>query len=98
MSKLPKPPPELTALVDPNLEGAACAGMAPLFDARGKHEPLHQLEDRHDQARALCEMCPVRIQCGRALLDLPLGQREGIWAGVDATQVTTTILKEDTAA
>lgn len=97
MPKLPKPLPELTALVNPNLDGAACTGMAPLFDAPAKNEPLHQLEDRHDQAREICGMCPVRIQCGRALLDLPLGQREGIWAGVDATQVTTTIHEEDAA-
>lgn len=98
MTGFPKPPPELAALVNPNLDGAACTGMAPLFDARGEHEPLLDVEDRHDQARALCGMCPVRIQCGRALLDLPLGQREGIWAGVDATQVTTTIHEETTAA
>lgn len=94
MPKLPKPPPELTALVNPNLEGAACTGMAPLFDARGKHERLLDAEDRHDKAIAICHTCPVLRRCGRALLDLPLGQREGIWAGVNATQVTTTIEEE----
>lgn len=100
MTSFPRPPAELTALIDPNLQGAACAGHAPLFDARGRHERLLDAEDRHDQAIAICHTCPVLRRCGQALLDLPLSQREGIWAGVNAAHVTTTITedREDTAA
>ena len=97
MAKFPNIPAELSALVDPNLFGAACAGKAPLFDGRGKGESWAAAEDRHDQARVICRTCPVQRSCAQALLDLPLGQRHGIWAGVDASQ-TTTILTKGIAA
>ncbi|AJE33695.1 hypothetical protein B842_09230 [Corynebacterium humireducens NBRC 106098 = DSM 45392] len=91
MTHWPRIPTELTALINPDLHGAACTGHAPLFDAPGKNERLLDAEDRHDQARQMCARCPVTVRCAQALLDLPLGQREGIWAGVDARQVTTTL-------
>lgn len=97
VAKFPNIPAELVALVDITLTGAACAGHAPLFDERGKGESWIDAEDRHDQARAICATCPVIRQCAAALMDLPLGQRNGIWAGVDASQ-TTTILTEERAA
>lgn len=53
MAKFPKIPAELSALVDPDLFGAACAGKAPLFDERGKGESWAAAEDRHDQADEL---------------------------------------------
>lgn len=81
MAKFPKPPAELVALVDPRLEGAACAGMAPLFDERGENETAAHAEARHHQARTICSRCPVLLNCHAAATDLPKGQRSGIWAG-----------------
>ncbi|MDO4791858.1 MAG: WhiB family transcriptional regulator [Buchananella hordeovulneris] len=63
--------------VERDLEGAACAGQPSIFDAgeRGGM-PL-------EQARALCEACPVRAACAR-LGDGPDG-RFGYWAGTSAS-------------
>lgn len=94
MAKFPPVPAELAALVDPNLFGAACAGHAPLFDPRQRGESPARATRRHNVARRICQTCPVKRQCADALVDLPLKQRAGIWAGVDASQITTTSRKD----
>ncbi|WP_080793157.1 WhiB family transcriptional regulator [Corynebacterium pacaense] len=94
MTGFPKPPPELAALCDPRLDGAACAGKAPLFDARGKHESLLDADYRHDRAKAICRRCPVVAACRQALLELPQAERSGIWAGLDAHYISTRLNSE----
>lgn len=64
----------------PSLEGAACAGKAPLFDARADGEPRMAYLNRYRQAAAICRTCPVLQACNQAAHASPPGQCTGIWA------------------
>lgn len=66
----------------PSLSGAACAGMAPLFDARGEGEPRARYLNRVRKAASICETCPVLANCREAVLSSKPSRRTGIWAGL----------------
>lgn len=53
----------LAGLVDPRLEGAACAGHWHLFDPPEGDEGRTARRARQARARALCRRCPVLDQC-----------------------------------
>lgn len=74
----PKTVTLLAALVDPRLEGAACAGRAPWFDEFVDGETTTARTARLDAARTICGTCPVRIACATAATE---HQSTGIWAG-----------------
>lgn len=68
-------------LADERLTDAACAGLAPLFDADtapGESDP--DRDARHADAVAVCGRCPVRGQCATAAAELGALAR-GVWAG-----------------
>lgn len=74
----------LSQLADPRLNGAACAGPhAHLFDDaldEHPHETNDQRRHRHDQARAICQRCPVQAPCRTVANEL--GRYAlGVWAG-----------------
>ena len=71
----------LAGLVDPRLEGAACAGHHDLFDARDDHEPREHHTQRVALARTICGTCPVLDACHHAAQSLKRSQRTGVWAG-----------------
>ena len=59
---------------------AACRGLDALFfGPDGEARPEREI--REAQAKAVCQLCPVRVQC----LDYALGNsiRYGIWGGLD---------------
>ena len=63
------------------LERAACHGMdAPRFFGPD-HEARPEREIREAKAKAVCKLCPVRVQC----LDYALRNsiRYGIWGGLN---------------
>ena len=63
---------------------AACRGMdAPLFFGPD-NEPRPEREIREAKAKAVCQLCPVRVQC----LDYALRNsiRHGIWGGLDGEE------------
>ena len=64
----------------PSLKGAACAGWAPLFDARADGESRHSYMRRYREAVVVCRTCPVLERCDQAATDAPPGQCTGIWA------------------
>jgi len=64
----------------PALEGAACAGKAPLFDVRADGESRESYMRRYREARGICRSCPVLERCDQAATDAPPGQCTGIWA------------------
>jgi len=66
------------------LDRAACQGMdAPLFFGPD-NEPRSEREIREAKAKAVCQLCPVRVQC----LDYALRNsiRYGIWGGLDGEE------------
>lgn len=65
----------------PSLAGAACAGKAPLFDARAEDEPRSDYLARVRHASTICETCPVFNKCRQAIDASEPGTRRGIWAG-----------------
>ncbi|WKX00715.1 WhiB family transcriptional regulator [Rhodococcus aetherivorans] len=69
----------LTALVDPRLTGAACAGRAPLFDEHIDGELELDRHARLDAARHICHGCPVQSACRVAALEQH--HPAGVWAG-----------------
>ncbi|WML63202.1 WhiB family transcriptional regulator [Rhodococcus sp. AH-ZY2] len=68
----------LTALVDPRLEGARCAGKAPLFDDELPGETTEARSERLAYAANICRGCPVRTACYAASLE---HDAAGLWAG-----------------
>jgi len=66
------------------LAGAACTGLAPLFDLDVDGETEEDREVRHGHARGLCGDCRVLEVCRASLNTLP-PQTVGVWAGVVLT-------------
>lgn len=64
----------------PSLAGAACAGKAPLFDARAEGEPQALYLRRYRTAAAICRTCPALDACNEAVRESEPGQCTGIWA------------------
>lgn len=67
----------------PNLAGAACAGLAEVFDGRGDDESYADAEERHRRAQEMCEKhCPAAERCRSWLLESPRRLRPpGVVAG-----------------
>ena len=65
---------------DVGLDGAACTGLAPLFDAEVDGETPTDRGARHERAQAVCEQCRVLEVC-RASLDRLPPRTDGVWAG-----------------
>ena len=77
-------PWSLDHLAGPDLPGAACAGLAPMFDGYIDHEPAEDREQRQREAREVCQTCPVRAGCLTRREQLERGDLsnpEGVWAG-----------------
>lgn len=77
----PKPrwpaiPGLFAALADPRLEGAACAGQAPLFDRDVAGETAAEQSARHTAAARICRGCPVQSACADAAQEQTA---DGIW-------------------
>lgn len=69
------------ALADPRLEGARCAGHAPLFDVDGlQGEEPHETRYRIEAAARMCAGCPVLSACTVAVGELGTAA-VGVWAG-----------------
>lgn len=66
----------------PSLEGAACVGWAPLFDADVHGESHAARAARHGRARRICRRCPVRNDCRDAADAMPYKLLSGVWAGI----------------
>jgi len=66
------------------MPGAACVGLAPLFDLDVDGETGEDREARHGHARGLCGDCGVLEVC-RASLDTLPAATVGVWAGVVLT-------------
>ncbi len=66
------------------MTGAACTGLAPLFDAELDGETSADRTARHERATDVCEGCRVLNLC-RASLDTLAPDTTGIWAGVVLT-------------
>ncbi len=62
------------------MAGAACVGLAPLFDRDVDGETGEDREARHGHARALCGDCGVLEVCRASLDTLPTAT-VGVWAG-----------------
>lgn len=75
---LPVPVAEITALIDPRLAGALCAGEAPFFDSLIPGETEEERRNRFGRAATICAQCPVAAACERAAIE---HQAHGIWAG-----------------
>ena len=62
-------------------DGAACRGMDALLFFGPDHEARPEREIREEKAKAVCMLCPVRVQC----LDYALRNsiRHGIWGGLN---------------
>jgi WhiB family redox-sensing transcriptional regulator len=60
---------------------AACRGMDVLLFFGPDDEPRQPREIREAKAKAVCKLCPVRVQC----LDYALRNsiRHGIWGGLN---------------
>ena len=71
----------LAGVADPRLQGAACAGMAPLFDAPGPHDDPEWTNARLERCRAICRCCPIKSACAAVVAEMPKNKRSGIWAG-----------------
>ena len=63
---------------------AACRGMDALVFFAPDHEARPEREIRETKAKAVCTLCPVRMQC----LDYALRNsiRHGIWGGLDGEE------------
>lgn len=71
----------LAGIVDPRLDGAACAGMAPLFDPREPDESLEEWRVRRGEAEYVCGHCPICDTCAQVIAATPKTARYGVWAG-----------------
>jgi WhiB family redox-sensing transcriptional regulator len=60
---------------------AACEGMDPLLFFGPDNEPRPEREIREAKAKAVCQLCPVRVQCLDYALRKPI--RHGIWGGLN---------------
>jgi hypothetical protein len=66
-------------MTTPNLEGAKCVGMHWLFDSTNQAD--------HNEARKLCNTCPVTTACAQVLADVKTVRQhinhrpQGTWAG-----------------
>jgi WhiB family transcriptional regulator, redox-sensing transcriptional regulator len=62
-------------------DGAACGGMDALLFFGPDHEARPEREICEAKAKAVCALCPVRVQC----LDYALRNsiRHGIWGGLN---------------
>lgn len=67
-----------SALTNPRLAGARCAGMAPLFDDRLPNEADDDYRDRIAYARGLCGRCHVQALCRLAATE---HEASGVWGG-----------------
>jgi len=65
---------------DVGLDGAACAGRAPLFDLDVDGESSDERDDRHETAQRICGTCSVLKACTSLVPDLP-PRTDGVWAG-----------------
>ncbi len=65
---------------DVGLDGAACAGRAPLFDADIDGETSDERDDRHETAQRICRTCSVLNACMSTIATLP-PRTDGVWAG-----------------
>ena len=63
---------------------AACGGMEALLFFGPDNEPRSAREIREAKAKAVCQTCPVRVQC----LDYALRNsiRYGIWGGLNGEE------------
>lgn len=67
-------------LADERLAGAACAGLAPMFDTDSVRDETDAERDaRHAAAADICARCPVRDQCRTAAAELG-SSAIGVWA------------------
>ena len=73
----------LAGVVDARLEGAKCAGLAPMFDPREVGESDDEWGARRFHARTLCLACPVRPACAEIGDEIPKTTPAGIWGGND---------------
>jgi len=65
---------------DVGLDGAACAGRAPLFDLDVDGAPSAERDDRHETAQRICRTCSVLNACRSTIATLP-PRTDGVWAG-----------------
>jgi len=65
---------------DVGLDGAACAGRAPLFDLDVDGESSAERDDRHETAQRICGTCSVLKACMSTIATLP-PRTDGVWAG-----------------
>jgi WhiB family transcriptional regulator, redox-sensing transcriptional regulator len=61
-------------------DSAACAGMDVLLFFGPDREPGPEREIREAKAKAVCQLCPVRVQCLNYALRNSI--RHGIWGGL----------------
>lgn len=80
----------LAGLVDPDLTGAACVGLAPMFDAELADETTTDRRARVALAAKVCARCPVFAGCETAA---QTGRPSGVWAGQLHLITTTTTRK-----
>lgn len=77
----------LAAVYGPQLHGAACAGLAPTFDAPGPSEDTEEVDERNRLALRVCASCPVLNACRDWLNSLPPRERPaGVVAGAVYTE------------
>lgn len=79
----------LSGIVDPRLDGAACGGMAPMFDPREPGEPKDEWEARRNEAVHICGHCPIQTTCAEIGAEIPKTTPAGIWGGVDRGEPCT---------
>jgi hypothetical protein len=70
----------LAETVVPDLDDAACAGLAPLHDDDVVGEDEQTRQARHHRAQSVCRACPALIPC-RTLQTSLSGDVNGVWAG-----------------
>jgi hypothetical protein len=71
----------MTALLVPDLPGAACKDADPFLFFAPDGETVEARKARDRQARAICARCPACLSCLRWAV--ATGQEDGIWGGVD---------------
>ncbi|MDV6292246.1 WhiB family transcriptional regulator [Rhodococcus aetherivorans] len=82
-SRHPQIPAQFAGLVDPRLQGARCAGRAPMFDDDLPGENPETRSARLADAARICRGCPVLSACRTAAHEQD--HPTGIWAGTDFT-------------
>jgi len=73
----------LDDVVGTSLPGAACARMAPMFDTHIHGEPAPDRDRRQQEARKVCQRCPVQAGCLARRIELERDHVPvaGVWAG-----------------